>query len=146
MIRLGTTGLFICRSNERPRLNKSQAAALLKRCLADEATTFGLRALLGLASADSLNRLDDQQILEEVAVKVENGELVLFGELVPVSPRGGGAKPASSAVRVPPRSPQAPAPAPVQSDVSLFPANTDLAAMADAVQGASQTGAPFCEH
>ena len=146
MIRLGTTGFFICGSNERPRLNRSQAVEILKRCLADEATIFGLRALLGLASADSLSRLDDQQILEELAVKIENGELLLFGELVPVSPRSGGAKPASSAVRVPPRSAQAPAPAPVQGDASLFPANTDLAAMADAVQGASQTGAPFCEH
>src|SRR2546423_3637083 len=148
MIRLGTTGLFICGSNERPRLNRSGAVALLKRCLTDQPTMLGLRALLGLASADSLTRLDDQQILEELAAKVEHGELLLFGEVVPAFSGGGGSNTASNVVRIPPRiATQTPAPqAPIQSDPSLFPPNTNLAAMADAIQAASRTGAPFCEH
>jgi hypothetical protein len=149
LIRLGTTGLFICESDERPRLSRSEAEALLKRCLADDGTMYNLRSLLGTVSGGRPVPEEDQRVVEELAARIENGELLLFGELVPAFAGGGGAAKSNAPVvdKTPPRPARAPAPAPPPpEDTSLFPPGTDLAAMADAVQRASQSGAPFCEH
>jgi len=148
MLRLGTTGLFICGSQERPRLSRSEAEALLRRCLADESTLQGLRAVLGSGGADSLTRLDDQQIVTELAQKIESGELLLFGEVLPVSSGGGGRKSGGeTAYAAPaPKPARAPVAQPAQTDSPLFPANADLAAMAATMQNAADRGAPFCEH
>jgi hypothetical protein len=110
---------------------------------------YNLRSLLGLVSSERPGPADDQQLLEELAARIENGELLLFGELVPAFAGGGGPGKSNAPTvdKIPPRPARTPAPeAPIPEDPSLFPAGTDLAAMADAVQRASQTGAPFCDH
>lgn len=148
MLRLGSTGLFICGSRERPRLSRREAEQLLRRCLPDQYIILGLRALLGRVASEPVNDLSDERVLEELAVRIENGELLLFGELRPLAAGGGGQKTESSTSAPPPaKAPRTAAQQPAtRSDPSLFPDNTDLAAMAAAMQGASKTGAPFCAH
>ena len=147
-MRLGSTGLFICAADERPRLGRSEAQGLLQRCLTDASTIHALRGLLGFSSADSVAGLDDQQILQELAKRIESGEFLLFGEVIPTSTGGRGRQNSETVVKAPPpRAARANAsPAPAQSESPLFPANADLAALAGALQGASASGAPFCDH
>ena len=150
MLRLGNTHLFICSRDASPRLGRSDALALLERYLADEPTLYALRALLGsLRPAGPVTALNNQQVVEELATRIGNGELILFAESLPRMSGGASRGTGGGATsRIPPRRPPAAPPpaAPIQADPSLFPKNADLAAMAASMQAAAQSGAPLCEH
>lgn len=128
-------------------MDRSHVLHLLRRSKSDIWAQASLRKLIAdRTSPAALTLLTDDEVLETVADLVASGELALLRTSNVTAGRTGlpavrKSDPAPPPVRrVPPASTAPAAP----QDPPIFPANTDPAAQAAAMQQAAQDGAPFC--
>ena len=150
MIPLGDTGFALCFWHEMGRMDRNQALNLLRQSKSDIWAQASLRSVVANRSANTLTRLNDDQILEAAADLIASGELVLVRTSDYVSGRrgdtilGGVAKSAAPPPPAPRPASWSEAPSP-PVDATVYSANVDPVAQAAANQQAAQQGAPFCE-
>jgi hypothetical protein len=147
VIPLGSSGMFICLAGERPRLNRQEASEFFRQFLSDEPTLSALRHLLQSTSSTQTQELSDEQLVQQIAMLVDSGSLVLLGSFMPFyGTSGSGEQRVQPAGGIPPR-PQKiqksePAPA---AESPVFPPNLDINAMVGTIEVAARRGAAFCE-
>ena len=148
MIALRNAGLLICSPEECSRLGRDTAVTFLQRCISDPSSMLQLRALLHRYRGAATPVLDDRGVVEQIALLIESGELMLLREAPEFAKRGAGGGPVASdrpplrhAVRQSARSTTAVQPL---NEEATFPPNIDFAAMADTLQRAAGSGIPFC--
>jgi hypothetical protein len=127
--------------------DRSSALAFLRRLRTSAGAMWNLRQFVWKSTGSTdLSRIDDDQILEQVATLVSSGEAVIgFRMLL----RGGG----GGAEEAPARPQPAPAAAPPspraererEADPPTFVPHHDAAMQAQALIAAAQNGVPFCE-
>ena len=99
-------------------------------------------------SGDAAARLTDARLLDIAESKLNTGEICLF-EFLPKDSWGvpTGDLPQQEAAPFPlaQRSTKSSGPGPAAVDEDVFPNDSNLVAIADVLNNASQSGAPFCE-
>jgi hypothetical protein len=127
------------------RDDEVSARQWLAHAVGDDAALAALRLMtLGLADGTELSRLDDHQLIDQLATAVADGRLRTTGarpklrRLVPTTAPAPAPSPVASARRA---APVAPPPA----AETTFGSDLDVAAMVAVLVQAAQDGVPFCE-
>jgi hypothetical protein len=108
----------------------------------------GLRHLLAEWNRGyALSRLSDQQVLEEIAWLLASRQLWLMRKYHAFGAASStpAAAPQPQPVPLPPPPPKSSAPPEPEPEEAVFVPNIDAAAQAAVMQGAAQSGKPFCE-
>ena len=129
--------------SERLKLREGRFA-LLRGVRTQGPALAALRRLLARHPAGSLWRLTDDAVLKLLEQRLSDGRILLY-EWVPE--RGGGSSEPEVAIgpAFPLEERRVSAPAPPPPDPAVFPDDAELAAIADGLKKASESGVPFCE-
>lgn len=130
-------------------LDRTHALELLRPSLLDFRIIKELRALIG--DKPRIPPLSDQDVLQEVARRLESREILAFrvearsqGGGAPRGGGGGDEDDPGPQYETPVRRSASPAGPPPEPP--MFPPNSDPQAQGAAAQQAAQDGLPFCEH
>jgi hypothetical protein len=149
MIFLGDTGLVLCSRREERRPGHDEMVAILQRCRTDAAVLFELRALLHeRTGSGGVNALSEDGLLEEIASLILSGEFLVFGKQVRRFSRSEEALGSQRDTAPPPpprQQAQAQTAASAPPEPPTISPDTNRVLLVAAMQGAAESGVPFCD-